>query len=162
MITSLRRLKYGKCKANISWSNLFEGGQSLYKLRSVHIRVQWPKILAHGRNSYIYQASHWYNELELGGALFTSDNAFKVSAKFKIFKTFSNCNLWEKTDQNLRVRWSEIKWAISNWCTGIPPNWASTFQILWPWPHSDSLVHSGGAGRTGPMPPNSHQANYNQ
>ena len=93
MITSLRRLKYGKCKANISWSNLFEGGQSLYKLRSVHIRVQWPKILAHGRSSYIYQASHWYNELELGGALFTSDNAFKVSAKFKIFKTFSNCNL---------------------------------------------------------------------
>ena len=93
MVTSFRRLKYGNCRAKISYANLFEGNLGLYRLRAVHTRVQWTRINAHGRNAYIYQASHLYNELELNGALFLSEEAFKESAKFRVFRDYYNGNL---------------------------------------------------------------------
>ena len=93
LLTSFRRLKYGNCKAQISWDNVFVSQRSLYKLRSIHTRVQWPKITCHGRNSYIYQSTHQANELEVNGALYTSEKQFKSAMKFLIYKTYENGNL---------------------------------------------------------------------
>ena len=93
LVTSFRRLKYGNCRAEISWDNVFVTQPRLYKLRSFHSRVQWPKIMSHGCNSYIYQSSFIFNELEMNGALYTSKKHFKDAARFMIFRDYSNGNL---------------------------------------------------------------------
>ena len=96
LITSFRRLRYGECRARVSWGNLFirkEDGEYLYRTRNIHCRVQWTKITSHGRNSYIYCASHMYNELELNGEYFEDDKDFKDCVKFRIFKNYPNGNL---------------------------------------------------------------------
>ena len=93
ILMALRRLRYGNCRAMISWDNVFVTQPTLYKLRSVHLRVQWTKITCHGRNSFIYQSTHLMNELEISGALYTSDTHFKQATKFILYRDFYNGNL---------------------------------------------------------------------
>ena len=93
LITSLRRLKYGQTIAFISFANLFHDFNGLYKLRKIHIRVQWPKISSHGRNSYIYQSSWLYNSMELNGEYFPHVDKFKEAVKFRLFRDHDNGNI---------------------------------------------------------------------
>ena len=93
LITSFRRLKNHQCHAWVSFKNLFYTQPNLYKLRSVYSRVQWVKITSHGRNSYIYQASWLYNDMELNGEYFEDEDKFKYQTKFRIFKNYHNGNI---------------------------------------------------------------------
>ena len=93
ILMALRRLRYGNCRAMISWYNVFVTQPTLYKLRSVHLRVQWTRITSHGRNSFIYQSTHLMNELEISGALYTSDTHFKQATKFILYRDFYNGNM---------------------------------------------------------------------
>ena len=97
LLTSFRRLKDHQCHAWVSFKNLFYAQPNLYKLRSAHSRVQWTKITSHGRNSYIYQSSWLYNDMELNGEYFKDWEHFKSQVKFRVFKKNHNGNIYRET-----------------------------------------------------------------
>ena len=93
LITSLRRLKYGQTLAYVTFRNLFYDFNGLYKLRKIHLRVQWPRITSHGRNSYIYQSSFLFNSMELNGEYFPDKSKFEAAVKFRLFRDHDNGNI---------------------------------------------------------------------
>ena len=85
-------MKDGNCRAKVAWMSLFVPVPGLHRLRSNDYRVQWTRINSHGRNSFVYQSSHLFNQLGMSGEFFESKDAFAASAKFRIFRDFENEN----------------------------------------------------------------------
>ena len=65
----------------------------LYRLRQVHIRVQWQKINSHGRNSFAYSSALAFNNHELNGEWFGDEETFRAVVKFRIFRKNPNGNV---------------------------------------------------------------------
>ena len=94
LIASLRRLRERLMIAPVTHGEIFVNRDlALYKLRAQHLRVQWRKLTAHGRNSFCVQGVNAYNKYELNGAWFGDEDSFKVVVKFKIFKGNPNGNV---------------------------------------------------------------------
>ena len=94
LICSIRRLRERNMIAPMTISELFENKyQQLHRLRSVHLRVQWPKIRSHGRNSFAFMGAQSYNRYELNGEWFGDEETFKVVAKWRVFRSNPNGNL---------------------------------------------------------------------
>ena len=71
LICSIRRLRERNMIAPMTMEELFSNrNQSLHRLRSVHLRVQWSKIRSHGRNSFAFMGAQAYNRYELNGEWF--------------------------------------------------------------------------------------------
>ena len=94
LICVLRRLRMRAMTAPVTMEELFSNKfPGLYKLRQVHIRVQWQKISSHGRNSFAYSSSQAFNKYELNGQWFGDEETFRAVVKFRIFKDNPNGNV---------------------------------------------------------------------
>ena len=82
-------------QAPVTFMEIFSNrNPGLYRLRSVHLRVQWSRIDSHGRNSFAYGSTKAYNRYELNGEWFGDEDTFKYVVKFKIFRNNSNGNVY--------------------------------------------------------------------
>ena len=94
LICTMRRLRERQMKAPVTYAEVFEKRDpSLYRLRSVHLRVAWPKIKSHGRNSFAFMATEAYNRYELNGEWFGDEDTFKAVVKWRIFRSNPNGNV---------------------------------------------------------------------
>ena len=92
LICLMRRIRNGKCLAGVTYEETFERND-LYKLRQVHLRVRWPRITSHGRNSFAFSATYAMNRYELNGQWFGDEDTFKAVVKFRIFRENDNGNI---------------------------------------------------------------------
>ena len=94
LICSVRRLRNRAMIAPVSFRELLENRvEGLHRLRSQHLRVQWTKIRAHGRNSFVFMGAEAFNRYELNGAWFGDEDTFRVVVKWKIFRNNPNGNV---------------------------------------------------------------------
>ena len=94
LIMSMRRIRQRLMIAPVTFRDVFTNQDlTLYRLRSVHLRVNWRKYTAHGRNSFVYQAIQGFNRYELNSQYFESELEFKRDVKFKIYRDNNNGNV---------------------------------------------------------------------
>ena len=90
----MRRLRERTMIAPVSHGEVFERRDpALYRLRAVHLRVGWPKIKSHGRNSFVFMATEAFNRYELNGQWFGDEDSFRAVIKWKIFRSNPNGNV---------------------------------------------------------------------
>ena len=95
LIASMRRIRQRLMITPVTFREVFLNTDfTLYKLRSVHLRVQWRKYTSHGRNAFVFQAVNACNRYELNSNVsFENEKHFKIHAKFIVYKNNSNGNI---------------------------------------------------------------------
>ena len=95
LICVMRRLRERLMRAPISFEEVFVlRNPEIRRLRSNDLRVQWSRMTSHGLNSFVNNGCEAYNKYNLNPEMFTDEDIFKETVKFRIFsKCRSNGNL---------------------------------------------------------------------